>query len=410
MTRHRAEIAKSLAAWNDPKCTEPFIKGRVALHAILLAAGIGPGDEVVVPGFTCIVVPAAITYTGAKPVYYDVDPTNLQGNEILALDCLTDRTRAVIVQHNFGIPAPCADIVATCRQRGILVIEDCAHAMGASIGGRPLGTLGDAAFASLQWSKPVSTGLGGVARVNSPVLLERLRRVCQTAFAEPSYLKSFSLWMLSKLYRDHFSTGLFWKARSAYGVANRIGLVPGSSEPSELEAGEMPTGYRERFGRVRLRSLRAALTDLPASVEHRRKIASLYERWLTDEACDRMPDSPGAISTWLRFPLLIENRDSLLDLARANRIEIGDWFSAPLHPAGSNAAAFGYEPGLCPVSDSVAARIINLPTHSHVSPEQARIILDFVLAHGRLVYADQSRTVAQRAPDLNVLAARRGDA
>ena len=95
--------------WLPGPAVQPFIKGRVALYAILRAAGIGPGDEVLVPGFTCVVVAAAVGYTGARPVFYDIDPDTYNGDPVQAAARITDRTRAVIVQHTYGMPADLGD-------------------------------------------------------------------------------------------------------------------------------------------------------------------------------------------------------------------------------------------------------------------------------------------------------------
>ena len=161
-------LAEAVGIWLSSTHTRTFSKGRVALYALLRAAGIGPGDEVVLPGFTCVVVPAAVGYTGASPVYHDIDSRTFNGDPALAAAAIGPRTRALIVQHTFGLPADLGGLPQLCRERGVVLIEDCAHAIGATRDQRAVGTLGDAAFCSLQWSKPATIGLGGIARFNAP--------------------------------------------------------------------------------------------------------------------------------------------------------------------------------------------------------------------------------------------------
>jgi len=364
--------------WRPGPQVFPFLKGRVALYAILRAAGIGKGDEVIVPGFTCVVVAAAVQYTGARPVFYDIDRRTLNGDPALAAQLITNRTKAVLVQHSFGMPADLGDLPRLCRERGILLVEDCAHAIGATLDGQPVGTLGDAAFASFQWSKPVTTGLGGLALVNTDTLRERMVRLYDTEFQEPSLVKSLYLSLLSGAYNRFYRPSLYWRARETYHRLTALGLVQGSSSDSELTDPAMPPRYRERFGRLRRRQIDVALVRLPSVIAHRRHIAALYADWCRGQGIPVQEGPPGAESVWLRFPLLVEDRPALLHEARRRRIELGDWFNAPLHPSVADPGVFGYREGMCPVADEVCRRIVNLPTHPGVSEREAERVMRFL--------------------------------
>lgn len=378
------DITRSVATWRDPQRTLPFFKGRIALYAILRTLGIGEGDEVVTPGFTCVVVPAAIQYSGAKPVYYDIDSATLHGDPARAIEAITERTRAIIVQHNFGSIAPLGSILEECRCRGIAIIEDCAHSIGAHRNGLPVGTLGTAAFCSLQWSKPTTTGLGGIARFNDADLLRIASELYDEEFREPSRIKSLYLGILSTLFRRHYRPSWYWTAQRLYRWAGERGLIEGSSSAVELQTCTMPPDYRERFGALRTRSLDAALADLPRLLAHRRRIGELYRVWLDDIGIgEPAREDPNDHGVALRFPLLVENREELLQQARREKFEIGDWFNAPLHPGQSRPEIFGYAPGCCPRAEFVASRIINLPTHRHVDEKAARRNLDFLARHAR---------------------------
>jgi perosamine synthetase len=394
-----AACRRAVAVWRDPRRCLAFAKGRVALYAILRALEIGEGDEVVVPGYTCVVVPAAILYTGAVPVYHDIDPTTLQGDPRLAAAAIAERTRAVLVQHNYGALAATADLLDRCRRRGIAVIEDCAHALGAHRGQAAAGTFGTAAFCSLQWSKPTTTGLGGIARFNDADLAAAARELFRTEFAEPARLRSISLGILASLYRAWYRPAWYWSAQGLYRWAGSRGLVQGSSSAAELAAAEMPPDYRERFGALRSRSLAAALDGLPALLAHRRRIQALYAARLAGGAAWLPPgDRPDECGAALRFPLLVENRPELLQRARRARIELGDWFQAPLHPQGARAEAFGYRDGCCPWAEAAAARVINLPTHRHVDGRAAGRILRFLATHARFTPAESWPAAAAAPP------------
>ena len=366
------------AVWYPGEQVFPFIKGRVALYAILHAAGIGPGDEVLIPGFTCVVVAAAVQYTGARPVFYDIDPDTFNGDPVKAATLVGPATRAVLVQHSFGMPADLGSLPAMCRERGIVLIEDCAHAIGATASEGAVGTLGDAAFGSFQWSKPVTTGLGGIAYVNSLQLAEKLARIYHTEFDEPSILKSMTLATFSTLHNRFYQPNLYWLARDTYRWLAQRGALPGSSTDAELLDPRMPERYRERFGGIRERQIRRVLQNLPAIIEHRTAIAARYAAWCEQRNIRIQQGPANTVPAHLRFPLLVDGREQLLEAARRERIELGDWFNAPLHPAEANGQVFGYELGMCPIADSFATRIVNLPTHQHVTFTEAARILAFL--------------------------------
>ena len=367
----------SVDVWRPSASVFPFIKGRVALYAILRAAGIGPGDEVVVPGFTCVVVAAAVQYTGARPVYYDIILDTFNGDPGLAEDCITEKTRAVIVQHTFGMPMDLGSLPAICRDLGILLIEDCAHATGATIDHSPVGTLGDASFASFQWSKPVTTGLGGVALINDPRLRDRMIELYDREFQEPSFIKSMYLALLSTTYNRFFRPRMYWMARDIYHQLVKLKIVQGSSSMDELMSPDMPPNYKERFGHQRRGQIDTVLDGMPDAIAHRCRIAERYADWFSERGSLIQSGSDGANPVWLRFPVLVENRTALLNEARRRRVELGDWFNSPLHPSVSDPVMFGYRSGLCPVAEYVSNGIVNLPTHQRVTEGDLRKILVF---------------------------------
>lgn len=135
-----------------------FWKGRVALYVILKALGIGPGDEVIVPAYTCVVVPNAILYTGATPIYADINPTTYCCDAVEIERHITPKTRAIICQNTYGLSWEVDQIADMGKRYGIATIEDCTHGFGGTYKGRHNGSFCDASFFSSQWNKPFSTG------------------------------------------------------------------------------------------------------------------------------------------------------------------------------------------------------------------------------------------------------------
>jgi perosamine synthetase len=163
-TRH--EVSHALATTS---CT-------TALHLMIEAAGIGPGDEVIVPSFTWVSTANAVIYAGAIPVLADVDPETYNISVEDVIRKITNKTKAVIAVHLFGL---CADIPALREAipEPIMIFEDAACAAGASLGSQPAGSLGHAAAFSFHPRKSITTGEGGMLTTNDPELASRVAKM-----------------------------------------------------------------------------------------------------------------------------------------------------------------------------------------------------------------------------------------
>ena len=147
--------------------------GTSALHLALVAAGLGPGDEVIVPALTFVVPANAVTYTGARPVFADVDPDTWTLDPVDVERRLTSRTRAIIAVHLYGHPADMDPLLEIARARHLLVVEDAAEAHGAQYKGRRVGAIGHVGCFSFYGNKIISTGEGGMLVTDDAALAER---------------------------------------------------------------------------------------------------------------------------------------------------------------------------------------------------------------------------------------------
>lgn len=171
------EFEANFASYNNVSYAASVCNGTVALHLALLALGVGPGDEVIVPTLTYIASVNAIAYTGASPVFVDslrdtwqMDPADVRGK-------VSDRTKAIMVVHLYGHPCEMDEIGKIAREYGLFVVEDCAEALGAKYEGRSVGTFGDIAAYSFFGNKTITTGEGGMVVTSDKTLHERCLRL-----------------------------------------------------------------------------------------------------------------------------------------------------------------------------------------------------------------------------------------
>jgi dTDP-4-amino-4,6-dideoxygalactose transaminase len=354
-----------------------FWKGRVALYAILRALRIGPGDEVIVPAFTCVAVPNAILYAGATPVYVDIDERTYTPDPMVVEAAVGPRTRAILAQNTFGLSSDLKALSVVAADAGAVVIDDCAHGLGGAYQGQPSGAAADAAFYSTQWTKPLSTGLGGIAVTRHEDLAGQLRAI-ESAAREPARHETTILRALL-LARDRVARSRTLSAgRTVYRASGRLGIVPGSSSREELSGRSMPNGFLTRMSGMQAGLAARRIEALPDIVVRRRAVAARYSALLRAHGRTAAHEPSYAVHSFLRYPIRVHEPHLFADLASRRGIDIGDWFRSPVHPATGDLSAWGYRWGTNPVAERVASEIANLPTDLDPESKQIEAVEDFV--------------------------------
>ncbi|KUL42102.1 DegT/DnrJ/EryC1/StrS family aminotransferase [Actinoplanes awajinensis] len=302
-----------------------YYRGRVALHATLRALHVSPGDEVIVPGYTCPAVVEPLLRLGIRPVFADIDRATLVASPASIRERITGRTRAVIVQHTFGYPAPVREITE------LPVIEDCAHIGPGSI---DVGYGGVAAIYSYEQGKPAVAGPGGAAVVHDPALAAEMH-TRYARYSAPPLRPELTASAEYLAYRLTDELGLRWRCRP---------------QPSDAEYGwRMSRGVRERLSR----RITAARRDIGV----RRKVLTAYERGLDRLAVSHHP-RPGPEAIPLCLPVRVFGKATVLREAADAGVELGDRFRTPP----------GYLAGSCPNAEWALGHLVTLPVRSSVSP------------------------------------------
>ena len=172
-----AELERRMAADHGVRFGIAVANGTVSLEIALAAAGVRPGDEVIVPPISFVASATAIARVGAVPVFADVDPKTINLDPRGAADAITERTRAIVLVHFAGCPADLDAFTRLCADRNLALIEDCAHAPGAVWSGRPVGGFGAFGSFSFQASKNLTAGEGGMLLTDDPDLAETARSI-----------------------------------------------------------------------------------------------------------------------------------------------------------------------------------------------------------------------------------------
>src|SRR5215203_2163016 len=354
----------------DQQLTEfTYFRGRVAMAAILRAIGVRKGDEVVIQAFTCVAVPEAVLSIGAVPRYADVvqGTPNMDPASLAAM--ITPATRAVVIQHSFGLPADVKQLAQVSRNASIPMIEDCAHTVDSRVDGQPVGAVGVEAFYSYEASKPLFVGIGGSAVVNDSVLSRKIAED-YASYAEPGFATQLQLNAMRLAHRIAYRPSTYWKVRGAFRALVKAGVIKGNYNRVEDESGPSED-FGRRMGPMQASLLKLEIRNLEANSAHRRHVADEYRARIKRNGITHFDIPPGVDPVFGRYPLLVDDKPKWVEGARDAKVELADFYNTAVHPLrGDVLRRVGYEPGSCPNAEWISEHVLSMPTGSRVSASQ----------------------------------------
>ncbi len=351
-----------------------FWKGRTAFYAILAALEVASGDEIIIPGYTCAALPAAILACGATPIYADIDPSFYNASPDCVEDRITDRTKAIVIQHTYGYPVAIGDFLDIAKEYDLPLIENCCHTFGGQVRDQLLGTFGAASFFSTQRSKPLSTGLGGLALIHEERLAAKVAAI-QKTFPAPSRRSAFKL--AAALLTSELSHSAVSDTNGSTGWLSPSDLQPAGTVGVNASRTVDPS-YALKPAPVQCRLGRCEVNRVDLGIAHRQKIDERYRRELPQHGYPiaLYPDDWEVIVH--RYPIRVSNKEQVVHEAKRRGLDIGNWFLSPVHPITANLGAYGYKIGSCPVAEIAAKEVVNLPTHRGIGDSELDKILAFV--------------------------------
>ena len=303
--------------------------GTAALHMALLAAGVGPGDEVLIPSFTFVATAEAVVLSGAKPVFVDIEPETYCMDPQLLEKMITDRAKAVIPVDLYGLPADLKPVLEVAHEHGLVVVEDAAQAHGAEYFGRRIGSVSDLTCFSFYASKNMTTGEGGMVTTDVDEYAEKLR-----------------------LIRSHGERGDY----------NSVML-----------------GHNYRMTEISAAIGIAQLRKLPKFLEVRRGNAESLTAMIRDLNGVKVPVEPGGRRhSWYLYTVRLLNADSKVRdavVAGLRRRGVGAtvYYPTPIHlmPYYRRFAT-----SKLPETEKASEQVLSLPVHPGVGAEQVRYIAE----------------------------------
>ncbi len=319
-----AAFEREFATYHEADSGIAVNTGTSALHLALLAAGIGPGDEVITVPFTFVATVAAIVYTGARPVFVDIDPRSLTMDVTAIEAAITPRTKAILPVHLHGQPADMDPIMEIARRHGLLVIEDACQAHGATYKGHRVGSIGDLGCFSFYPGKNLGAyGEGGMVITNRESFAHDIRML-----------------------RD-------WGAESKYRHVLK--------------------GYNYRMEGMQGAILRVKLRHLETWTEARRARAARYGELLAGAGVGLPEEMPSNRHVYHIYAIRVPQRERLQSALSAQGIHTGIHYPIPVHlqPAYAD---LGYKPGDFPHAEAAADEVLSLPMFAELTAAQQEVV------------------------------------
>jgi len=330
-----ARFERAFAAAAGTRAAVAVSSGTAALHLAMLALDLEPGDEVIVPSLSFAATASCVAYVGARPVFADVDPDTLLVDPADVERRLTPRTRAIVAMDYAGQPCDYAALGRVAERRGLALVADACHSLGASYAGRPVGSLARWSAFSLHPAKVVTAGEGGVVTTDEPELAERLRAL-----------------------RQH---GISTARPAADGQQGWL------YEQVEL-------GFNYRLTDIQCALATSQLARLPVFLDRRREIARCYDAAFADSELARpLVTRAGCEHAHHLYVLRLEldrpgfvqlgaSRGEIYEALRAEGIGVQVHF-IPIHLHPYYQRHFGTAPGDCPRAEAAYERILSLPLY-----------------------------------------------
>jgi len=363
-----------------------FNSGRSALMAILNSLNLEKNDEVLLQAFTCNAAVNPIIWTGLKPVYVDCDEKTFNIDIEDLKRKITPKSKVVMVQHTFGLPAEMDKILEICQKNNLILIEDCAHSLGAEYSPphqnfgvgvkRKVGTFGKVAFFSFSRDKIISSVYGGMVVTNDDGLAKKIKEF-QEKIGYPSYF-----WIFQQLLHPLLMN---WLLLPTYQFLGKYLLIVfqwfhilSKAVHWKEKRGKRPSYFPKRLPNALAILALNQFKKLGKFNQYRQEIANFYYNELRETNFELPPNPVDRKQTFLRFTIKHPKAHQIIEKAWQKNILIGDWYDKVIAPHDTRLEKMQYSLGACPKAEKLAKETFNLPTHINIFKKEAQKIIDLI--------------------------------
>lgn len=332
------QFEAALAQLTGRKHAIAVSSGTAGLHLAMLAANIGPGDEVITTPFSFVASANCILYVGATPIFVDIDPVTLNLDNHKLLPAITPRTKAVVGVEVFGHPGGMRELEKICRANHLALIEDACEGLGGYAGQRPIGSFGLASVFGFYPNKQITTGEGGMIVTDDDAVAQACRAL-----------------------RNQGRDGMAWLAHQRLGYNYRLSEINAALGVSQMNR-------------------------LDEILENRRRVAATYiDRLMTSRFVTLPTVQENTHLSWFVFVVRLNDlfeptdRDEVMTALRAEGIACNNYFP-PIHLQPYIADQFGHKPGDFPVCEHIASRTLALPFFGQMTTAQIERVCDTLQA------------------------------
>src|SRR3989338_6602122 len=357
-----------------------FNSGRSALYAILKTLNLAGQDEVLLQAFTCNAVPNPVLWAGLVPIYVDCNKENFN----IDIEALKEKliknpnAKILIVQHTFGLPANMDELDFIVQQNDLILIEDCAHSLGAEWKGKRVGTFGKVAFFSFSRDKVISSVYGGMAVTNDDKLEQALRQA-QGKMGLPN-----PFWIFQQILHTIFLNYIilpvynFWDLGKIFLVLSQWFNVLSKAVSWQEKRGQRPDYFPKALPNALALMALNQFNKLDKFFAHRKRLFDYYRENLKNTQLVLPAENTQSKPSYLRFTIKHKNAHEIIyDAWHKQNILLGDWYTTPIAPFDTKLDQMKYKKGSCPTAEKLSNETLNLPTHINISQNAADRIINF---------------------------------
>lgn len=378
------ELQESFEKFLGIRYAISFNSGRSAFYAILKALNLEKGSEVAVQAFTCNAVPNPVLWNDLVPVYIDcnIEDYNISLDDLKAK--ISPKTKVVVVQHTFGLPAQIEKIKEFCDERKIILIEDCAHALGAEYMTYKVGTFGEASFFSFSRDKVISSVYGGMVATNNEKLAKKIKKI-QEEFGKPSLL-----WILQQILHPILLQFFVLPIYSLFNVGKiiliffQVSHILSKAVSWKEKRGLRPDYFPKSLPNALAIMAMNQLSKVDKFNNHRQNVAHYYKKELEGTEFKLPANFEDRKNIYLRFPVRHKKAHEIIfDSWHDKNMLLGDWYTTPIAPFDTKIEELKYTKGSCANAEWLSKQTLNLPTHINITQKEAEKVVTFLKSYAK---------------------------